>query len=137
MNIAIITIGHNKLLFKSSKLFAKVLYEKGNIVKEIHGISNNTRVSGFQYLIFFVDAGKFLGKNYLEEMNQFFKNSGLITAKYGSIYCQKRIFSDKVLGKYMAKLENEGLIVHDSDIIDSIRKAEEIVNKLNPVKYNE
>ncbi len=137
MNIALINIGYNKLLIESSKIFAKVLYEKGNIVKEINGILDNPRVAGFQYLIFFIDSGKFLGKNYIEELEHFFKNTGIITAKYASIYCQKRVFSDRVLLRYMSKLENQGLIIHDCNVIDSLKKAEELVNKLQPVKANE
>jgi len=137
MNIALINIGNNKLLIESSKIFAKDLYEKGNIVKETNGILDTPRVAGFQYLIFFIDAGKFLGKNYYEELNQFFENVGVITARYASVYTQKRMFSDRVLYRYMAKLESEGLIIHDSGIIDSLKNAEEIVKRLKPVKPNE
>ncbi|HOJ63912.1 MAG TPA: hypothetical protein PLE45_05775 [Spirochaetota bacterium] len=137
MNIALINIGNNKLLIESSKIFAKDLYEKGNIVKETNGILDTPRVTGFQYLIFFIDAGKFLGKNYYEELNQFFENVGVITARYASVYTQKRMFSDRVLYRYMAKLESEGLIIHDSGIIDSLKNAEEIVKRLKPVKPNE
>lgn len=137
MNIALINIGNNKLLADSSKIFCKDLYERGNIVKEINGILDTPRVAGFQYLIFFIDAGKFFGKNYFEELNNFFENVGVVTARYASVYTQKRLFSDRVLYRYMTKLESEGLIIHDTAIIDSLKSAEDRAKRLNPVKPND
>ena len=134
MNIAIIYLGKNRVLESSRKIFAKELYNKGNIVKEMNGLLEFTRLTGFQYIIFFIDAGSFLGKNMLGELDQFFKNVGTINTKFVSVYTNKRFMSLNTLTKYMAKIESQGIIIHSSDVIDSIKTSEIIIRNLEPVK---
>jgi len=134
MNIAIIYIGNDKLLNIARKMFAKELYGKGNIIKEINGILENTRLTGFQYIIFFIESGFFIGKNRLKDLDVFLKNIETMPSKYVSVYTNKKFLSNKYLLKYMSRLEAEGCIIHSSDIIVDEKHSENICRNLSPIK---
>ena len=135
MNIAIIYISNDKLLNSARKIFAKDLYGKGNIIKEINGILENTRLTGFQYIVFFIESGFFIGKNRLKELDAFLKNIETMPSKFVSVYTNKKFLSNKNLLKYMSRLESEGCIIHSSDIIVDEKHSENISRNLHPVKF--
>ncbi len=135
MNIAIIYISNDKLLNSARKIFAKDLYGKGNIIKEINGILENTRLTGFQYIVFFIESGFFIVKNRLKELDAFLKNIETMPSKFVSVYTNKKFLSNKYLLKYMSRLESEGCIIHSSDIIVDEKHSENISRNLHPVKF--
>lgn len=137
MQTALIHIGNNKNILEFSKAFSSALFDKGDMVTLVDGILDKPRMGFFQYIIFFIESPSFLGKNYINELMLFFKNAGRINAKYASVFTNKAFSSDKYLLKYIIKIEQEGLILHETKIVKDINEAKSIASLFNPIRPGE
>ena len=133
MNILLGYFGNNELLEQARKTFSKTLYAKGHIVKELNGITDNGKIVGFQYAVFFADAGGLFRQNVIPAMETFLKNNENLCSKYISIYTHHKFQAEKWLCRYMSCLERFGIIIHDSAVIKNIAEAEERAGRLEPV----
>ena len=134
MNIAIVSFGKNPVLDSARKIFAKSLYNKGNIVKEINADLEKSPLVGFQYVIFLVDAGSLFSGGSYESFNKFLKEHDNINTNYAGIYINKRPFANKHFLRYMSLLESFGVIINSSGIIDGDKTAADFIENLKPVK---
>lgn len=134
MQIALVYIGHDDILLEYTKMFSASLSEKGHIPTLVNGILERPTMGFFRYIVFFLESPRLFGRNYLKELNTFFKESSKINSRFCSIFTNKTFLSDKYLLKYMQKVENEGLVLHQSDIITNSEYAKNILNSFTPIK---
>lgn len=133
MRIGVVYIGDNRALEGYKNDFVQEVAAKGHQVTEFD-LKGEGRIGGMQYLVFFVDSGNLFGKKYTEEISKFFQDKGGFSAHYASIYIQNRPFVNKTFLRYMRKIEETGLIVHNSDLIMNKNHAREIAARFTPIK---
>ncbi|HOV13852.1 MAG TPA: hypothetical protein PK771_06175 [Spirochaetota bacterium] len=137
MQVAIVYIGQNKELSEYSKYFSIKLSEKNHIPTFINGILEKPRMAFFHYVVFFIESPSFFKPNYIKELSDFFKEVGRINSRYCSLFVNKTFFSNKNLLKYMQKIENEGIVLHQSDVIANLEMAKQIADDFTPIKNGE
>lgn len=132
MRIGIIYLGNNKKLESYKNLFVSQLTAQNHTVREI---TPDQRPGGMQYLVFFLDSGPIFSKKYLNELKNFFKNCGIISAHFASVFIPSRPFVNGLFLKYMQELEKQGLIIHYSDVIDNTHHAKAILDNFEPTMH--
>lgn len=134
MQIGLIYIGDDKNLLEYARIFMKNLNERQFMATLVNTNTDHTIITNFLYLIFFVQTDKIFKKDYLIKLENFFRDAGIIRAKYASIFVTKGAFTDRKLLKYMKRIEKEGIILHDSATLFGKDHAEKTANNLEPIK---
>jgi hypothetical protein len=134
MQIGIIYIGEDKNLLEYARIFMKNLNERQYNATLINTNMDTTIISNFLYLIFFIETDHMFSKVYLTKLEKFFKNAGIVRAKFASAFVNKGFSTDKKMLKYMKRIEKEGIILHDTGILFGNDQAENAVKNLEPIK---
>ena len=134
MQIGIIYIGNEKNLLEYARIFMKQLIDRQFQASLINMNTDNVIISNYLYLIFFIETDKLFKKDNLLKLEKFFKNAGIIRAKYASVFVNKGLFVDSKMLKYMKRFEKEGIILHDTGILYSKEQAENAAKNLEPVR---
>lgn len=132
MRIGIVYIGDNKKLEAYKNTFVNRLSGKGHTIREISNKGPEQRISGMQYLVFFIDSGPLFSKKYLLELQNFFRNCGLVSSHFASVFIPSRPLVNKTFLKYMKEIEHQGMIIHYSDIIENNNHALDILENFEP-----
>jgi hypothetical protein len=134
MQIGIIYIGDDKNLLEYARCFMKNLSDRQFQVSMINTNMDSAIISNFLYLILFIETDRMFKKENLAKLEKFFKNAGVVRAKYASLFVNKGLFTDSKMLKYMKIVEKEGIILHDMGILFSKEHAENTAKKLEPIR---
>ena len=137
MHIGLIYPGDNDFLLKCRDIFTASLQKKDFFIKHYDYKNKEGSIPGAQYLIFLLESSHFSGKKSLDGLNRFFRETGYVSARYASIYIPPKINNRKILLKCMHKLENEGIIIHESRTIRSTKQTLAAAEKLRPVRKHQ
>ena len=137
MNIGLVFIGNNQFLENAFKIYTENFRKRGHNVTPIIGMKDSGRLTGFQYLVFFVDSGSIFNKQNRDFFKKFISETGMITAKFASIYTNARPFVGKTFSIYMKQLEQLGLIIHDCRILSKDYDINQIADSIEPLKQND
>jgi hypothetical protein len=134
MNIAVVSLTSHKLLIQMQSQMIAGFTEAGHTVREIDGMLNPEKLTPYHYIVFFIDSRSSSGGDPRTMVSGFFQQAGTVTNKYVSVFINNRLFAEKTLSKLMKLFEEEGVLIHFSDVIKNSKDVEYITNLLEPVK---
>ena len=132
-----VLIYFGSLKYPKIKLYAeslaKGIREQNIYFDIIEGDSNiGKKITMYQYVVFFADSIKPVSLMKESPMVEFLKSAGPLSGKKSSVFTIPKLFNNwKRLINMMELLESEGLIVKNSDLINSEEKAFEIGQTLH------
>jgi hypothetical protein len=122
MHIAAIHIGKNEQIKSYAKEFSKLVSDNNNFVTIIDGLLETPRIAHFGYIAFFVDSGKPFSENYANELKKFLKEANIHNARHCSLFINKRMIVDKTFLAYMKILEEDGFILHFTEVLKNMKE---------------
>jgi len=127
MHIAAIHIGKNEQIKTYAKEFSKTVSNSNNFVTIIDGVMETPRMSHFRYVAFFIDSGRPFSNNCANELKKFLKEVNIQNAKHCSLFINNRIFVNKTFLAYMKILEENGFVLHFTEVIKNINELRYIL----------
>lgn len=122
----------NKNLKELAAALSRGVEKQGHQVQIFDGIKDDLRLTPFNYIIMGTEPQSLMAKKIDVTVINGIKRSGTLTGKKAFAFIRKKgLRSFKVLHSLMSYMESEGILLKNSQILNSAEEAELIGSRLH------